>query len=148
MRSLVLLFCILAACRDAPPAYCRDRQDDADCDGVPDAQDRCAESPYDTFTDRLGCTENQAAGCAVSAIRPGDGDRADAEQFFRWSGDCDVYLLQMADDPDFPSGVTRTVVRTEGREVAATGTERYWRIVGAMNGGSAGYSTPARKIKW
>lgn len=146
MRFLALL-AALVGCSQIPP-YCKDRADDVDCDGIPDANDRCADSPLESPTDRLGCTENQAAGCSVSLVRPDDRENVKGEVAFRWTGDCDTYLLQFAEDPAFPAAATRTAIRTEAREVMATGSERYWRVVGGRTGSSAGFSTPARRIKW
>jgi len=83
----------------------------------------------------------------VRPIEPEDGARLKAPARFRWTGDCDVWLLQFSDDPDFPAGATRTVVRTEASEVTAEGTEKYWRVVGGREGSSAGASTPPREVK-
>jgi hypothetical protein len=73
--------------------------------------------------------------------------RLEAPARFRWSGDCEVYLLQFSDDPEFPAGATRTAVRTDVQEVTASGTESYWRVVGGMSGSSSGAHTPVREVK-
>ncbi len=144
----ILLICGEAGCGNRQPDWCRDRADDADCDGVPDSSDRCVETPDGASTDRVGCSQNQAAGCAVEAIEPKTREKLEGDARFRWSGDCDVYLLQLSDDPAFPAGATRTALRTEASEVSASGDETWWRVVGGLDGASAGYSTPAREIRW
>jgi len=146
--SLLIAILLLPGCqKEEIPEWCVDRADDADCDGTPDAWDRCAESPLGDPTDRMGCSEGQAARCAVSPVEPEDNEKLDTPTTFRWAGDCDVYLLQFSDDPAFPAGLTRTAVKTAGKEVTAEGTEAYWRVVGGLYGASAGAQTPPREIK-
>lgn len=145
----MLLLVALLACRpSAEPAWCVDRADDADCDGVPDATDQCPATDPEVLTDRLGCSERQTAGCIVTPVSPADGERPGEPARFRWSGDCHRYLLQFSDDPAFPAAGTRTAVRTEAQEVVATGEERYWRVVGGMDGRSTGFATDPREIRW
>ena len=67
---------------------------------------------------------------------------------FRWAGDCDVYLLQFSDDPEFPPGATRTAMRTTAMEVVTEGSESFWRVVGGLYGGSSAAQTPPRAVKW
>ena len=68
---------------------------------------------------------------------------------FRWSGSCEVWLLQFSEDPSFPAGATRTVVRTTDKQVEAEGSEGYWRVVGGNHGVSAGATSPPRQIgRW
>jgi hypothetical protein len=141
----LLSILLLSACH-GEPAWCRDRADDADCDGVPDAQDRCAETEAASLTDRVGCSENQAAGCTVALASPEDG--ASEVTAFRWTGTCDVYLLQFSDDPAFPPGSTRTAARSTALAVSASGTEKYWRVQGGRTGSSSGYSTAPRELGW
>lgn len=139
---------LLLACRsDSGPAYCVDRVDDADCDGVPDGLDLCAATPAGVLTDRVGCSENQASGCMVTLVSPKDREKRQGDQTFRWSGDCDVYLLQVSDDPAFPAGRTRTLVRTSAQEVTATADARYWRVVGADDGYSVGWTTEPWELR-
>ena len=145
--ALVLATLLLAACANGgQPKYCEGRADDPDCDGVPDALDRCAGTAFAVRTDPLGCAENQSANCSVALVTPEPGARA--EGAFRWTGDCDVYLLQFSDDEAFPAARTRTGARTIGLAVSATGTEKYWRVLGGQSGNSAGYATPPRDLKW
>ncbi len=144
---LTLIPILLLACSPDPPEYCVDRADDADCDGVPDAWDQCNNTAWGDPADRVGCSEGQAAGCSVRLVEPDDGARLEAPARFRWSGDCEVYLLQFSDDPEFPAGATRTAVRTDVQEVTASGTESYWRVVGGMSGSSSGAHTPVREVK-
>lgn len=144
----ILLSILLTGCADnSLPEYCEGRSDDPDCDGVPDEWDQCPNSAIGDPTDRLGCSEGQAARCSVQLIEPEDNKRLDSPARFRWSGDCDVYLLQFSDDPDFPAGATRTALRTAASEVVVEGTEQYWRVVGGRDGSSAGATTPVREVK-
>jgi len=143
----ILLSFFLMGCGDSLPEYCEARADDPDCDGVPDAWDQCPNSPIGDPTDRLGCSEGQAARCSVRPVEPDDNARLEAPARFRWTGDCDVWLLQFSDDPEFPAGATRTALHTEASEVTASGTEEYWRVVGGRDGSSAGATTPPRKVK-
>ncbi|MCB9793754.1 MAG: hypothetical protein H6741_13630 [Alphaproteobacteria bacterium] len=145
MRALLPLLTLLAACSGDP---CKDREDDLDCDGVPDALDRCAETPEGVRSDRLGCSETQAAGCAVLLAGPEDGARVEGPVSLRWSGSCEVYLVQLSDDPSFPAGATRTAARTEASEALVSGEERYWRVVGGLRGRSSGAESEARRIRW
>lgn len=143
-----LLIAALVGCGAKSP--CEDRVDDVDCDGVPDAADVCGATVLGPV-DRLGCADNERAGCVVLAETPADGERVKDKALARWSGTCDVYLLQVSDDPDFPPGATRTVARTSG--VSATLTpgakeERYWRVQGGVRGETASFSTPPRTIRW
>ncbi len=131
-----------------PVDPCASRADDADCDGVPDANDLCAGSRGGDPTDGAGCTETQAAGCAVEAVSPTDGAVVDGQTLFQWSGNCDVYLLQFADDERFPPAATRTATRTQGTEAAESASERFWRVVGAKSGSSAGSYTVPRELEW
>ena len=141
---LILLILVLGACsRDV----CADRADDGDCDGVPDAWDRCLQSEAG-LVDRVGCTEGQAAGCHVLASSPEDGERVDGSARLRWSGDCEVYLVQLSDDPAFPPAATRTVARTRDLEATVAGEERYWRVQGGLSGSPAGASTEPRQLRW
>ena len=137
----------LLGCQEEVPEFCLERADDIDCDGVPDDQDRCPASPMGDPTDRSGCTEGQAAGCSVTAVEPADNERLESPARFRWAGDCDVYLLQFSDDPSFPVAATRTGVRTTAIEVVAPGSEQYWRVVGGLQGSSAGALTPPREVR-
>jgi hypothetical protein len=145
--SLLIALLLLPACKEELPEWCLSRADDADCDGSPDAWDRCPESPFGDSTDRLGCTEGQAARCSISPVEPDNKAKLDSPATFRWAGDCDVYLLQFSDDPAFPPGGTRTALKTTGKEVSADGTEAYWRVVGGLTGSSSGAQTPPREIK-
>jgi hypothetical protein len=138
---------LLAACSRGP-AFCAERADDADCDGVPDAADRCPESEEGAWKDRLGCTEAQAAGCSTALLSPEDRDRVTGPALFRWEGDCEHYLLQLSDDPAFPAAATRTAVRTAATEATASGNERYWRVTGGLRGSSSGAASEARELRW
>lgn len=145
---VLLLIAALAGC--GAKTLCEDRADDADCDGVPDASDRCGASVQGPV-DRVGCADNERAGCVVLAEEPADGARVKGEAQARWSGTCDVYLLQVSDDPDFPAGATRTVARTSAESATLTPSaaeERYWRVQGGVRGESASFSTPPRAIRW
>ncbi|MCB9792483.1 MAG: hypothetical protein H6741_07110 [Alphaproteobacteria bacterium] len=144
MRILLPLL-LLSACSGDP---CASREDDRDCDGVPDALDRCESTPQGALSDRQGCSEAQAAGCAVLLQGPDDGARVKGEATVRWSGDCEVYLVQLSDDEAFPAGATRTAARTTAFEARVRGEERYWRVVGGLEGRSAGAATPPRRIRW
>ena len=146
MLPSLLLLTLTTCAREPRPGYCLPRADDTDCDAVPDAWDLCPETAYDARTDPAGCSEGQAAGCTVSLASPEDG--AAATSFFRWTGTCDVYLLQFSDDPAFPAGDTRTAARVDGQAVSGTGTETYWRVSGGRNGSAAAYATPPRRIRW
>lgn len=146
MSALLLPLLLLACGKGGPPDWCEGRADDPDCDGVATELDRCPDTELGAFTDRVGCSENQAAACSVSLSTPEDGAKATGA--FRWSGTCDVYLLQFSEDPDFPPARTRTAARTTGQAVSATGTEKYWRVQGGRTGNSSGFSTPARTVKW
>lgn len=137
---------LLLACTPEVPDWCRGREGDADCDGVTEAYDLCPETEIGAFTDRVGCSERQTAGCAVVPVSPADDAKAPTS--FRWSGDCDAYLLQFSDDPSFPPGATRTAVNTPDQAAVATGTERWWRVVGGRRGGSTGYATDPRRVNW
>lgn len=143
-----MLLWMLLACRpETAPEYCLERADDADCDGVPDGIDHCPATELEALTDRAGCSERQAAGCMVTPAFPADRAKWSEDLHFRWSGDCDVYLLQLSDDPDFPPGATRTALRTTAQEARVTGTERYWRVVGADDGHSVGWTTDVRELR-
>jgi hypothetical protein len=143
----VWFLALLLSC-GGPADPCASREDDADCDGVPDGRDVCPSSRRADLADAAGCTETQSAGCAVEALSPVDGAVTEGTTLFQWSGDCDVYLLQLADDARFPAAATRTASRTQGTEAAVTGTERYWRVVGGKAGASAGASTTPRELEW
>lgn len=144
----ILIPILLAACGgETTPEYCLDRADDPDCDGVPEVWDRCPGTAVGDPADRLGCSEGQVAGCSVRLVEPDDGARLTAPARFRWSGDCDVWLLQFSDDPDFPAGATRTAVRTDASQADASGDEKYWRVVGGVDGVSAGAYSPHREVK-
>lgn len=148
----VIQAAILAAfvgCGGGESAWCTTRSDDSDCDGVPDGWDRCDETPMGARTDSRGCAEAQVAGCSVQALSPESGARLSGPARFRWSGTCDMWLLQFSDDPSFPAGATRTAVRTDVQQADATGTERYWRVVGGMHGVSAGATSSVQEVrKW
>ena len=135
------------SCSGGDPDWCADRVDDADCDGVPDAADRCPNTAADRPADRLGCSSTQAAGCSVRALAPADGQAGEGEALFRWETDCDVALLQFSDDPSFPAGATTTALRTTATEVAFTPTGAWWRIEAGVTGSSAGAVTPARAVR-
>lgn len=141
-----LLLLLLTACSHG--VDCADRADDIDCDGVPDDADRCADTPADTFADRQGCSENQAAGCVVLPESPEDGARFSGPATFTWSDTCDVVLIQLSDDASFPPASTRTAVRSRDERAELEGSERYWRLVGGLEGRSAGYATEPRRIRW
>ncbi len=143
----LLLLALGLGCSGDTAAWCADRGDDADCDGVPDAADRCPNSAADQPTDRLGCDASQAAGCSVRALSPADGAELTGEALFRWETDCDVALLQFSDDPDFPAGATTTAARTAATEVAVTPAGSYWRVQAGLSGSSAGAITPPRSLK-
>jgi len=143
----ILLSLFLTGCGDSIPEYCEARADDPDCDGVPDAWDQCPNTLIGDATNRLGCSEGQAARCSVRPVEPEDRARLKAPARFRWTGDCDVWMLQLSDDPDFPAGATRTAIRTSASEVLITGEEKYWRVVGGREGSSAAASTPPREVK-
>ncbi|MEY3212639.1 MAG: hypothetical protein RIT28_3120 [Pseudomonadota bacterium] len=145
---VLLLIAALAGC--GAKSHCEDRADDGDCDGVPDAADLCGATVLGPV-DRQGCADNERAGCVVLAETPEDGDRVKDAALARWSGTCDVYLLQVSDDPDFPPGATRTVARTTGVSATLTPSaaeEGYWRVQGGVRGETASFSTPPRKIRW
>jgi hypothetical protein len=147
MPALLLLITLLGC---GSRTLCEDRADDADCDGVPDAADQCGATVQGPV-DRRGCADNERAGCVVLAESPQDGARARDEALARWSGTCDVYLLQVSDDPSFPPGATRTLARTTGETATLTpgaAEERYWRVQGGLRGETASFSTPARQIRW
>jgi hypothetical protein len=145
---VLLLIAALIGC--GAKTLCDDRADDGDCDGVPDATDLCG-ATVQGLVDRRGCADNERAGCVVLAEEPTDGARAKDEAQARWSGTCDMYLLQVSDDPDFPPGATRTVARTSGEAATLTPSaaeEGYWRVQGGVRGETASFSTPPRKIRW
>ena len=125
---------------------------DEDCDGVPDEADRCAGSnedqPVAEPTDAAGCTDDQMARCTVALDGPGHGASAFGSTTFVWHGTCDVYLLQFSDDATFPSGRTRTEIRTAQQAWVAASTERWWRVVGGRTGSSRGFTTEPREIWW
>jgi hypothetical protein len=140
--ALVLISCT----RGQEP--CADRVDDDDCDGVPDAQDLCADSEAGSVKDGAGCSEAQTAGCKVALLAPEPHAVVQGEVLFRWEGDCDVYLLELANDERFPPATTRTVARTEGLEAAARGDERFFRVVGGRSGVSSGAVSEIRELEW
>lgn len=148
MTLTLTILALVVACREGPSSVCADRVDDADCDGVPDPGDRCPRTGSGELTDRLGCSETEAAGCTVRLVSPGAGERVSAPTQFRWEGTCEVYLLQLSDDPAFPPAGTRTALRTEGLAAVADGTERYWRVVGGLRGSSAGAASPGWEVRW
>jgi hypothetical protein len=125
---------------------------DADCDGVPDAADRCpgsnAEQAIAEPTDAAGCTDDQMARCTVALDQPLHSASASGSATFAWHGTCDVYLLQFSDEPTFPAGRTRTEIRTAQRAWAGAGTERWWRVVGGRTGSSRGFTSEPREIHW
>jgi len=143
MRMILALW---FSCAPAQPEWCEGRQGDPDCDGVVEASDLCPDTEIGVLTDRVGCSERQTAGCAVVLASPADKTRA--PEVFRWTGDCDAYLLQFSNDPTFPPGATRTAVNTPDQAVSATGTERWWRVVGGVRGGSTGFATDPREVNW
>ncbi len=145
---LALLVLLLSGCASDVPDWCAGRADDGDCDGVPDIADQCPASPVGELTNRQGCTEAEAAGCSVRLLSPDDRERAHGATLFRWEGDCDVYLLQFAEDPAFPAGATRTALRTTATEAAVEASEPYWRVVGGLHGVSTGAATPPREVRW
>ena len=147
MLPAVLLFGLSSGCSTGP-AYCRARADDADCDGVPDAVDRCVDTPFGVAKDRLGCSDAQAAGCTVQATFPADGATVAGSPLFAWTGTCDVYLLEFSDDSTFPAGGTRTALRTTSTDVVSDGTERFWRVVGGLTGSSRQATTTPRALSW
>ncbi len=142
-----LLLGLWAGC-STDPANCRGRADDADCDGVPDAVDRCPDTPVGVTKDRDGCSDAQAVGCTVQATFPGDGATVAGSPLFAWTGTCDVYLLQFSDDVTFPAGGTRTALRTTSTDVVSDGTERFWRVVGGLSGSSRQASSAPRGLSW
>ena len=150
-RAMPILFAMLTVIgcngQNQTPDWCADRADDSDCDGVPTDWDQCPETVNGAPTDRLGCSEAQAAGCGVSLVEPDNKARLTAPARFRWSGDCDVWLLQMSNDPTFPAGATQTVVRTTDSEVLAEGSLDYWRVVGGKTGVSSGVESEVREVK-
>ena len=127
---------------------CLERADDADCDGVPNAVDECPDSPRGQTKDAVGCSEGQTAGCRVTVVAPGDEAVVSGEVLFRWAGNCDVYLLQFANDVSFPEAATRTAVRTTATEATATGDERFVRVVGGVLGGSSQAASDVRELEW
>lgn len=131
---------------NAPPDWCLDRQGDADCDGTPDTEDQCDGTPYNSLVDRRGCLESQVAGCSVSVVGATGPQLAASDGFFRWEGNCDVYLLQFSNDPDFPLTETITAVRTEGLEVQSATRGEWWRVVGGLRGSASGAATEPRRI--
>ena len=138
-----LLLSMLMSCASEP---CSERTGDADCDGVPDASDACVETEPGALTDRRGCSGAQAAGCSVELTFPEDGARS--PESFGWTGDCEVYVLQVSDHEDFPAGTTRSAWRGAAREVSLPlPEERYWRVVGGNEGVSASFETPPRRLK-
>lgn len=147
LSTSVLLFFV--GCGSAGSDWCEERTDDGDCDGVPDDWDQCSETPADALTDSRGCSATQTAGCTVQALSPEEGAVLESPARFRWSGSCEVWLLQFSEDPSFPAGATRTVVRTTDKQVEAEGSEGYWRVVGGNHGVSAGATSPPRQIgRW
>jgi hypothetical protein len=147
LSSLALLWIGLISCSIGDPNWCADRDDDADCDGVPDAMDQCANSAADQPTDRSGCTATQAEGCGVRALAPLDGEKRLDDMVFRWETDCDVTLLQFSDDPDFPAGATTTIAKTTATEIAAQPAGEWWRLQSGLNGSSGGAVTPPRSLQ-
>jgi hypothetical protein len=148
LSTILLAGFVVSACERGQADHCVERADDYDCDGVPDAADFCPGTAQDVLTDRVGCSENQSAGCDVQALAPDDGARVTGPAAFRWLGDCEVYLLQFSDDPDFPPGATRTAARTTGQEHAVTADEMWWRVVGGNHGKSTGAHTEGRELRW
>lgn len=149
MRALVpfaLVFLAAACDENVPPEWCVERQGDADCDGTPDTEDQCDGTPYNSLVDRRGCLESQVAGCAVSLLTATAPTTPNSDGFFRWDGNCDVYLLQFSDDPEFPLTATTTAVRTESLEVQSTRHGAWWRVVGGMRGSASGAATEPRRI--
>lgn len=144
---MVLTLLLLASGGCGGRDVCAERADDGDCDGVPDGWDRCLQSP-EGLVDREGCAPEEAAGCAVLLREPADGARVQAPARLQWTGTCEVYLVQLSDDPGFPAAATRTAARTGGLEAEVAGTERYWRVQGGLRGRSAGASTPGRRLRW
>jgi hypothetical protein len=144
--------CLGVACGspDGLPEYCAERADDGDCDGTPDSLDQCPGSELEQLTDARGCTSNQRAGCSVVLKTPTEGERLDAERevVYRWTGDCDIYLVQLSNDPSFPPGATSTVARAVELQAEADGGGAYWRVVGGLYGRPDGYATPAREVRW
>jgi hypothetical protein len=153
MRRSCFVVAFAAAC-GAPveglPDYCADRADDVDCDGVPDSRDQCPGTEIGALKDARGCTENQRAGCGVLLKTPLEDEKLDRDLSvaFRWSGDCDVYLVQVSNDPEVAPAATRTVARVPELQATADVEEAYWRVVGAREDKSAGYATPARRLSW
>jgi hypothetical protein len=144
---MALLLWLLAC---APARTCP--AGDEDCDGVPDEADRCAGSNDDQAlaepTDAAGCTDDQMARCTVALDAPLPNGRVAGSATFEWHGTCDVYLLQFSDDENFAAGRTHTEIRTTKQTWVATGTERWWRVVGGRTGSSHGFTTEPREIRW
>ncbi len=133
----MLLLALAAACSGGGELDCAQRADDADCDGVPDAADRCPNTAADQLTDRLGCSGTQAAGCSARLVAPEDGARPEGAALFRWESDCDISLLQFSDDPSFPAGATTTAARTHGIEAVVEAAGAYWRVQAGLHGSTA-----------
>jgi hypothetical protein len=140
---MALLLWILACA----PATRQCPAGDEDCDGVPNEADRCAQSSPEP-TDAAGCTDDQMAGCTVSAAGPPDQATAQGAMTFTWTGTCDVYLLQFSDDVTFPAGRTRTEARTTDTAWTTTSAEPFWRVVGGRTGSSRGFTTEPRTVWW
>lgn len=139
----MLVLVALMGCGSEP---CSDRSGDSDCDGVPDADDRCPETDALALTDRVGCSGAQAAGCTVTLSFPED--RAREADRFGWRGTCDVYVLQVSAHEDFPAGATRTLWRGAAQEVALDAFEEpWWRVVGGMEGYASEAATPPWRLR-
>lgn len=143
---------LMSGCAPGLPEFCADRDDDGDCDGVPDLYDQCPGTDFETLTDARGCSASERAGCSATLKTPVEREKLDPTRqvVFRWSGDCDLYLVQLSTTPAFLPGDTFTAARVV--ELQAQTDVRddmpYWRVVGGLEGREAGYSTPAREIRW
>lgn len=132
---------------DATPEWCENRTGDADCDGTPDTEDQCDGTPLNSLVDRRGCLESQVAGCSVTLLEATGATTPGGDGFFRWNGNCDIYLLQFSDDAAFPLTATVTSVRTERLEVQSPTRGAWWRVVGGLHGVASGATTAPRRIQ-
>lgn len=143
----ILAILLPLSCGAPPPvetvvAGCPDRVDDADCDGRPDDLDLCPDSAPGP-TDASGCSDNQAAGCAVDGLNVALAGSGGPERTFTWEGDCDQWMLQFSPDADFLAGRTTTALRTTVHQAEAVPTGAWWRVVGGKDGSSrVASSTP------
>ncbi len=118
---------ILGGCNEGDSSVCGEEYTDADCDGVPNDRDRCAETPRESLHDAGGCAPTQVTTCVVSPRFPEADQEIDLEGLdlqFRWDGTCEGYVLYLSPDSTFPAA--RTVALARLSQPVALLTHEQW----------------------